>query len=84
MEAYEKDLALIYQKLATIEAYVKEDRQSFKEHLDSAQDYRDRVISLESARDSFRKEFDRHCTVDTWLFGLIITIGLFIIGKLYF
>lgn len=84
MDNYEKDIALISQKLIMIEEYISKDREHFKQHVDSAQSYRDRVILLEEKGHSFKKEFDRHCTVDMWLFGLIITIGLFIVGKLYF
>lgn len=76
-------LSVIEQDLKYIREFIEEDRRAYKDHLLTAQHYRDRVAALEHQQKAFERAFDTHCLWDRWLFGTIITVGLGILLKLF-
>lgn len=73
---------LVMEKLDRIDKYIDKAESKYDAHISSAQSFRDKVISHEIQISSLKAEFNRHCAADTWLFGIIITVGLAILGKL--
>jgi hypothetical protein len=77
MDNLESEIRLINQKLETLTKYIEDDRSENKEHIKSAQGFRDRVLTLEEKVKSHGAEHVYY----RWLFGLIITIGLALLNK---
>ena len=53
--------------------------KDFKEHITSAQSFRDKVTAFEP----HKREFDAHVLADRWLFGVVITMNLAILVKIF-
>lgn len=72
------DIALIFQKLETIEKYIKDERDLFKDHVKSSNDFREKVTRHEEQIKAIRAEM----VLVKWMFGIVIGVGVAILGKL--
>lgn len=75
----ESEIALIKHELQNLNKYIEADRKTWHEHVETATNFRERVITIEERVKGHTTEH----TYYRWLFGIIITIGLAILGKLY-
>jgi len=75
----EVDVAEIKTKVAYIEKEIRANLERFEEHIETAQGFRDKV----SAFDPHRKEFEAHVLADRWLFGVVITMNMAILVKIF-
>lgn len=73
----EQELGQIKQDIGYIKKFIEEDRLAYKEHLVSAQIFRDRVIRLEETTKAHTQEHIYY----RWLFGIIISVGLALLVK---
>lgn len=73
----ESEIRSINERLDAIYKFIESDREESKEHIKTAQGFRDRVIILEQTTRSHTQEhlFYR------WLFGIVITVGLALLAK---
>lgn len=69
----------IKQDIEYIKDFIKEDREHYKDHVTSAQIFRDRVIKLEERVDGHSSEHVYY----RWLFGIIIAVGLALLNRMY-
>lgn len=72
------NIAVIFQKIETIEKYIKEEKDIFKDHVKSSDDFREKVTRHEEQLKSIRTEL----TLFKWMFGIVITVGVAILAKL--
>ena len=75
----ETDVAEIKTKVTYIEKEVTTNLYRFNEHIKTSEIYRERVNSLEG----IKKELENHTIVDRWMFGVLITMSLAILVKLF-
>lgn len=75
----ETDVTEIKTKVAYIEKEIKANLERFEEHIDTAQGFRDKV----SAYDSVKKELDAHVIADRWFYGLVVTMNMAILVKIF-
>ena len=77
MSEVESRLASIEKDLTYIRDFIESDREAYKEHLKTAENYRSRVTILEE-RD---KGHSREHIYYRWLFGIIISVGIALLTK---
>ena len=75
----ETDVAEIKTKVEYIEKEIRTTVNDFKAHVASAQSYRDKV----NAFDGVKKELDSHVIADRWFYGLVVTMLMAIIVKIF-
>lgn len=73
-------LKLVQQDVKYIREFIEEDRKRYDKHMEESVEYRRKVDSYENVGKSIKD----HVGVDKWMFTTIITILLFILGKLFF
>lgn len=72
----ERSNDVIAKDIEYIKQFIEEDRKRYSAHVETSDNYRDRVVKLELQHAAHEVAFKTHCEWDRWLFGLIITIGL--------
>ena len=75
----EVDIAEIKRDIGFLKESFGSNVEDFKEHIRSADIYREKVNKLESTE----KEFNAHVEYDMWLFGVVITMNLAILVKIF-
>lgn len=78
-DSLETQIKSIQQDIEYIKMFIEDDRRGYRDHVSSAQVFRDRIISLEQRVDNHSSEHNYY----RWLFGIIIAIGVAMLGKLY-
>ena len=78
MQAFEIKLSNIEKDVSYIKKFIDEDRKKYDEHIESSQDFRDRVLIHQTQIDGIKNEL----TLLKWMLGVIVTVGLALLGKL--
>ena len=73
-------LALIEKDIGYIKTFIDEDRHKMKDHIETSEEFRSKVIELSH----FGEDLDNHIIADRWMFGLLITLEVAALGKLFF
>ena len=75
----EVDIAEIKRDISHINGQIGANIKDFKEHMRTSESYREKVNSLEG----MKKELESHTVVDRWMFGILITMNLAILVKIF-
>lgn len=75
----EKEVALTRQDVKYVVKFIEEDRQRFKEHLETSEEYRTTVDELRS----IPKVIKDHGILDLWLFGGVGATQIWILTMLW-
>jgi len=78
MDDLSKDIALIKKDLAYIRKELDENLVSFKDHVKTSHEYRNKVLVLEG----MDKTLNQHVVQDMWVQGMIFTSMIAILTKL--
>lgn len=78
MDDLKSDINLINQRLGFIEQFIKDDRAKYSEHIMSAEGFRLKVTQHDEQIKAIKSEL----VLTRWMFGVIISVGLAILGKL--
>lgn len=71
------DIAVLKNDVAHIKKMLDANFKDFKEHVDTAQPFRDKVNAIESMKDAFNS----HVVSDRWAFGIMISLLIAILTK---
>lgn len=78
MDDLKSDINLINQRLGFIEQFIKEDRAKYADHCLSAEGFRLKVTQHDEQIRGIKSDIN----LFKWMFGVIISIGLAILGKI--
>ena len=70
---------LLQKDVTYIREFIEQDRDRFAAHIETSEKYREKVDALST----IKKSFDDHTMNDKWMFGTIISLLVFILGKLF-
>lgn len=77
MSELKTDIELIKKDIQYIKQFIENDRKRFEKHIEESELYRIKVDTF-GAIDS---KMNDHIVQDRWMFGIIITLLIFILGK---
>ena len=78
MQIFEIKLSNIEKDISYIKKFIDEDRTKYDDHVESSQDFRDKVLTHSNQIEGIKNEL----ILLKWMLAIIITVGLALLGKL--
>lgn len=73
------EIRLINQTLEYLKRFIEEDRKKYDDHVATSDDFREKVTKHDEQIAGIKSEL----TLLKWMLGIIITVGLALLGKLF-